>query len=112
MVPERELICAIPYLGKTSLDLRTRLRRTIKGSLPYFKLKVFYGISAKHIFILFHIISDHLLQCNCTINLDDFDILAADSYNIKLLLRESLLIKRDKPMLNSALKLFPLEVFD
>ena len=29
-------------------------------------------------------ISDHLLQRNCTINFDDFDILAADSNKLKL----------------------------
>ena len=40
MIPKRELICALPYLGKASLDLRTRLRRTIEGNLPYCKLKV------------------------------------------------------------------------
>ena len=37
-------------------------------------------------------ISDHLLQCNCTINFDNFDILAAESNKLKLLLRESLLV--------------------
>ena len=37
------------------------------------------------------------LQCNCTINFDNFDILAAESNKFKLLLRDSLLIKRDKP---------------
>ena len=40
-------------------------------------------------------ISDHLLQCNCMINFDNFDILAAlaaESNKFKLLLRESLLI--------------------
>ena len=57
-------------------------------------------------------ISDHLLQCNCTINFDDFDILAAESNKFKLLLRESLLIKRDKSILNRTIKLFPLELFD
>ena len=45
-------------------------------------------------------IFDHLLQCNCMINFDHFDILAAESNKFKLLLRESLLIKRDKPILN------------
>ena len=57
-------------------------------------------------------ISDHLLQCNCTINFDNFDILAAESNKFKLLLRESLLIKRDKPILNRTIKSFPLELFD
>ena len=43
--------------------------------------------------------SDHLLQCNCTINFGDFSILATDSNKLKLLLRESLLIQREKPIL-------------
>ena len=55
--------------------------------------------------------SDHLLQCNCNINFDDFDILAAESNKFKLLLRESLLIKHGKVILNRAIKLFPLELF-
>ena len=56
-------------------------------------------------------ISDHLLQSNCTINFDEFDILAADSNKFKFLLRESLLVKRDKPVLNRTIKLLPLELF-
>ena len=39
-------------------------------------------------------ISDHLLQCNCAINVDGFSILAKDCNNFKSLLRESLIIKR------------------
>ena len=31
-------------------------------------------------------ISDHLLQCNCTINFDDFDFLAEESNKLKLLI--------------------------
>ena len=57
-------------------------------------------------------ISDSLLQCNYTINFDNFDILAAESNKLKLLLRESLLIKRDKPILSRTIKSFPLELFD
>ena len=55
--------------------------------------------------------SDHLLQCNCTINFDDFSILAIDSSKFKLLLRESLSLKCDKPIINRMLKSFPLELF-
>ena len=36
---------------------------------------------------------DHLLQCNCAINFDHFDVLASDTNSFK----KSLLIKRDKP---------------
>ena len=40
---------------------------------------------------------EQLLQLNCTINFDDFDILFAYSNKFILFLRESLLIKRGKP---------------
>ena len=55
-------------------------------------------------------ISGHLLDCNCAINFDDFRILATDYNKFKLLLRESLLMKRDKPILNRTIKSFPLEL--
>ena len=159
MVPKRDLICVLPYLGKTSLDLKTRLRRTIERNLPFCKLKIivrckcrlhtlfhikdslekkilsgiiyccrfsncniYYGKTFRHFYtraaehmrisnltgkriknVKQSAISDHLLQCNCTINL---------SNKFKLLLKESLLIKRDKPILNRMIKSFPLELFD
>ena len=45
-------------------------------------------------------ISDHQLQYDSSITFDDFDILASDSNKFKLLIKESLLVKRDKPVLN------------
>ena len=107
----RELTFVLPYLGKLSLDLRTRLRQTIKRDLPYCKLKIIFRskcrlsatfipewlntwgslilLTGKHLKnIELSAISDHLLQCNCTINFDDFSILAADCNKFKFLLRE------------------------
>ena len=55
--------------------------------------------------------SDYLLQCNCKISFDNFDILAVESNKFKLLLRESLLMKSDKLVLNRTIKSFPLELF-
>ena len=169
MVPKKELIFGLPYLGKLSLDLSTVLRRTIEIDLPYCKLKIifrskcrpntlfqfkdrlekkicsgiiyrytcsdckvtyygkifcnFYTRVAEHMEIsnltgkrLKNVtqsaISDHLLQCNCVINFDDFSTLATDCNKYKLLLRESLLINRDKRILNRTIKSFPLELFD
>ena len=40
IVPKRELTFVLPYFGKLSLDLRTRLRRTIETDLLYCKLKI------------------------------------------------------------------------
>ena len=45
-------------------------------------------------------ISDHLLQCDSPITFTDFDTLASNSNKFKLLIKEYLLIKRDKPVLN------------
>ena len=40
-------------------------------------------------------VSDHLLKCNCSVEFDHFDILASDANKFRLLLKESLFIKRD-----------------
>ena len=42
-------------------------------------------------------VSDHLLACNCSIDFDHFDILASDAKKFRLLIKKSLLIKRDQP---------------
>ena len=42
MVPTWELTFVLGYLGKSSLDLRTRVRRTIERDLPYCKLNVIF----------------------------------------------------------------------
>ena len=42
---KRELICVLPYLGKASLDLKTKLRRTIERNLPFCKLNNFLDLS-------------------------------------------------------------------
>ena len=45
--------------------------------------------------------SDHLLQYNCTIDFDHFEILATDIVSkFNLLVKEKLLIKRDNPVFN------------
>ena len=49
-------------------------------------------------------IYDHLLLPCKSITFDDFDILASDSNKFKLLIKESLLIKRHKQVLNRTTK--------
>ena len=57
-------------------------------------------------------VSDHRLQYDCVISFDDFDVLASDTNNFRLLIKESLLIKRDKLILNRTIKAFLLKLFD
>ena len=56
-------------------------------------------------------ISDHLLESNCSINFDDFDIIASDANKFRLLIKESLLIKGDQPQLSKTIKTFLLKLF-
>ena len=78
--------CKVTYYGKTFPHFYTRAAEHRISNLTG---KRFKNVKQSAI-------PDHLLQCNCTINFDDFSILATDCNKFKLLLRESLLIKRDK----------------
>ena len=57
-------------------------------------------------------VSDHLLECNCSIDFDHFDILASDANKFRLLIKETLLIKLDQPQLNKTIRSFPSTLFD
>ena len=166
-----QLVCVLPYTGKSSLDLRAHLRRTIVKNTPFCKLNVvfrsscrlgnlfrfkdslekknlpgivyrytcrnckvtyyektfrhFFTRTSKHMGTLNltgkriknaqeSAIPNHLLQCNSLVTSEDSDILVPILINllIKLLIKESLLIKRDKPVLNRTTKSFPLDLFN
>ena len=53
----------------------------------------------------------HLLCCNCSPSFEDFSILTRENKDFKLKIMESLLIARDKPILNKADSFLPLELF-
>ena len=161
--------CVLPFIGKKSLQLRSRLVKSIQENLQFCSLNVvfqspcklrslfhfkdtldkkirsdlvyrytcsncnvtYYGKTYRHFFtraaermeisnltekrvknVKQSAVSDHLLQCDCSINFDDFDILASETNNFRLLIKESLLITRDKPVLNRTTTSFPLKLFD
>ena len=56
-------------------------------------------------------VSDHLLTSDCNINFNDFITLSKDYNNINLLIKESLLIAPDKPILNKTVKSSPLFIY-
>ena len=58
------------------------------------------------------VVSNYLLQCDYTTDFDYFDILAYDTNSFRLLIKASLLIKHDKPVLNCAVESFPLKLFN
>ena len=57
-------------------------------------------------------IFDHILLKGHESSFEDFTILLKENNKFKLHLKESLLIKRDKPELNRNIYSYPLELFD
>ena len=165
---KKELVCFLPFIGKKSLQSRSKLVKSVQNNLNFCHLKVVFqspyklrtlfrfkdtldkkirsdlvyrcscnscnatydGKTYRHFFtratkdvgisnltgkrvkiVKGSAVSDHLLQCDCTIDFDHFDILASDSNNFRLLIKESLLVKRDKLVLNRTVKSFPLKLF-
>ena len=48
-------------------------------------------------------VSYHLLECDCSLEFDHFDILSFDANKFKLFIKECLLVKRDQPQLNKTI---------
>ena len=58
-------------------------------------------------------IFDHLTTSpNCNATIDYFDILSRENNQFRLLLKESLFLKRDDPSLNRTIKSYPLLLYD
>ena len=83
--------CNATYHGETDMRLKVRLGEHI-GISPLTFEKVKPSIESS--------IRDHLLLYNHDPSFDDFIILALGTNKFSLEIKESLLIKRDKPILN------------
>ena len=95
--------CKVTYYGKTYRHFFTRAAEHMGIS----------NLTGKHLkSVKQSVVSDHLLECNCSIDFDHFDILAFDANKFRLLIKVSLLIKRYQPRLNKTIKSFPLKIFD
>ena len=93
----------VTYYGKTYRHFFTRAAERMGIS----------NLTGKHLkFVKQSAVSDHLLECNCLIDFDHFEILASDANKFRLLIKKRLLIKRDQPQLNKTIKSFPLKLFD
>ena len=169
-VPKREINILLPFLGITSLDIRTKLQDLFRRKFPQCNLRIifkasvrlrslfrfkdrvpkllhsglvycfkcsgcnatYYGKTKPHFKVricehlgISHLtgkkrflqagqstaILEHTLFCRGTPSFSDFNVLARDANDFKLTLKESLLISRDKPLLNKTVQSMPLELF-
>ena len=85
--------CSVTYYEKTFHHFYTR-------AAEHIRISNLIGKPLKN--VKQSAISDHLFQCNCIINFDDFDILGVHYNKCKIFLRESLLIKCNKSNLNKS----------
>ena len=95
--------CNFSYYGESDRHLKVRSGEHIGISpLTFKKVKPSAESSVR----------DHLLFCNHEPSFDDFTILAHGTNKFLLEIKESLLIKRDKPELNKNISSAPLYLFD
>ena len=95
--------CNSSYYGETDRHLKVRSGEHIGISpLTFNKIKPSDESSVR----------DHLLLCNHSPSFEDFTILAHGTNKFSLEIKESLLIKRDKPVLNKNISSAPLYLFD
>ena len=95
--------CKVTYYGKTYRHFSTRAAEHMGiSNLTGKRLKCVKQSA----------VPDHLLECNCSIDFDHFDILASDANRFRLLVKKSLLIKHHQPQLNKTIKSFLLKSFD
>ena len=95
--------CTSSYYGETDRHLKVRCGEHIWISpLTSQKIKPLKESA----------ICDHLLICNNVPSFDEFSILAHGNNRFVLEIKESLLIKRDKPVLNKNISSAKLFLFD
>ena len=96
--------CNATYYGKTKRHFKVRISEHL-GILHLNEKKVKIDNNKPTA------IQEHLLCCNYCPSFEDFSILTRESNDFKLKIMESLLIARDKPILNKADSSLPLELF-
>ena len=96
--------CNATYYGNTKRHFKVQICEHLDISYPTEKMVKIDNNKLTAI-------QEHLLCCNYSPSFEDFSILTKESSDFKLKIMESLLITRDKPILNKADSSLPLELF-
>ena len=96
--------CNATYYGKTKRHFKLRI-------CEHLDISHLIGKKVKIDTKKLTAIQEHLLCCNYSPSFEDFSILTRESNYSKLKIMESLLIARDKSILNKADSSLPLELF-
>ena len=94
--------CNITYYGETEHHLKVRAGEHISTS-PLTGKRVNNNKKSS--------VKDHCLLSGHVCSFDDFTVLNYESHKFKRLIKESLLVTKDKPLLNKQVKSLKLELF-
>ena len=95
--------CNAIYYGKTIRHFKVRICEHLAIS----------HLTEKPVHSAYHrtAVYEHRYNCDHSPSFDNFSILCSDSNDFKLTVKESLLINRDRPLLNKTVTSLPLELF-
>ena len=94
--------CNITYYGETDRHLKVRAGEHISPS-PLMRKRVNNNKKSS--------VKDHCFLSGHVCSFEDFTVLNYESHMFKRLIKESLLVTKDKPLLNKQVKLLKLELF-
>ena len=94
--------CNITYYGETEFDLKVRAGERLRTS-PLTETRVNNNKKSS--------VKDHCLLSGYVRSFEDFPFWITESHKFKCLIKESLLVSKDKPSLNKEVKSLILELF-
>ena len=99
--------CNLVYYGKTKRHFKVRVFEHLGISLRTSNRFTYNHKQNKNTTVL-----NHLHECKCNSSINDFKIIGSAKNDYLLCLKESLIIHKDKPLLNKSVKSIPLPLFD
>ena len=99
--------CNLVYYGKTKRHFKVRAFEHLGKSLRTNKPFTYNVNNNNNTAVL-----NHIHKCKNTASIDDFKIIGTARNDYFLSLKESLLIQKDRPLLNVSVKSMPLALFD
>ena len=98
--------CNLAYYGKTFRHYKVRVHEHLGTSLRTNNPFTYNPKNVNNTAVL-----THLHSCKCKASVDDFSIIGSAKNDYHLRIKESLLIQKDKPVLNVNVNSIPLMLF-
>ena len=97
--------CNLVYYGKTFRHYKVRVYEHLGKSLKTDKPFKFNSKNSNNTAVL-----NHIHNCKCKASMDDFKIIGSAKNDYHLRIKESIIIKKDNPILNKSVKSTPLSL--